>query len=188
VIPWALLLFGEIALSPNCRPIHPTYYGFAVIATATVFVVLWANHVRLIRDGAGGLAKLLGAAALNLLQVLFLSAVLAIALWLATLGSIIDCWPRRELVLQAMQAALPVRASVEERFARAGTLKDIGVGLKVRKADGSSRVYVTPDGIVVISVEEFPATVMYEPVIHNGKLQWRCRGLPEKAMPGSCRD
>jgi len=180
VASWLVLLFAQ-----DCRetPLYPE----VVLATATICITFWANHVR--SDPTTGLrsvGRIIGFAIYDLISLAGLVFVLAIPL--AIVIPHYDCYTPRAKVSEVILAASPIRNEINERFTHNRTLRDVGVGLQVTPSKRVAGGFVTTDGIIVLMSEDPPAVVVIQPQSVEGQITWKCRGSPLKIMPTLCRE
>lgn len=83
----------------------------------------------------------------------------------------------------------PLRLRIEERGLRAGTLKDVSVGLtKPDFRSGTPAAFrIDPDGTILIKGRDEGQVVLLTPTLRSGSITWACVGGPDDAIPKKCR-
>ena len=181
IAPWVVLNF----LANSCEQ-QPSQYGVALL-TATVCIVLWANHlavapVRRFRDAI----RLVGISLYDLIALVTMSVVISLPIWIFT--PIYQCYTPRAKASEVVLAASSYRSVISDRFEQAHSLRDIGKGIAVIPAGRVKKGLVTSDGVIVVASDDPSVVVFLTPEVLGGKLNWRCSGWPQKIMPMLCRE
>jgi len=155
----------------------------AAFLTGTVCILLWANHLTMAPiSGTVGVLRLLGVVIYDLCVLSVLVVLLSIPF------PHYDGYTPRAKVSELILAASGMRTVIAERFDSNHTLANSGLGLKVDPTPRVKSSIVTADGAIVVAGDDPPAVVFLTPFVVEGKLTWKCSGVPEKLMPMVCRE
>lgn len=165
---------------------EPPYYFETTLATGSIFLALWLSHLRAFSvSGWHRIVSVAGGALSDLFRLLLLSIVVAIPI-LITLPAY-QCYTPRAKVAEVILAASTFRAEIDARFAQSKMLRDSGIGLVLKPSGRVKAGFVTNDGVIIAIGEDPPAVVLFQPVVTQGQISWRCQGFPTEIMPRSCR-
>ena len=180
VAAWAVL-----GLAEPCRT--APFYAELSLATLTVCLALWANHVA--RAPLRSQADLCNVVLRSIYDVLTLATLLFV---LSIAGSMVmphfECYTDRARVSEMLLSASPLRESIKDRALAQGTLAHAGQGLKVARMGLVSGGLVTEDGVIVIAGEKPLAVMFLTPTLQASQVVWTCVGYPAPSMPAPCRD
>jgi hypothetical protein len=99
-----------------------------------------------------------------------------------------ECYSSRAKVSEVILAASSYRTQINERFESQKTLDNIGSGIHVELSGRVRSGMVAPDGVIVLASEDPVAVVFLTPHVEQGKLIWKCSGVPKSVLPMSCRE
>lgn len=157
-------------------------YGGAIFLTAMVCITLWANHLAMAPlSKAVDFIALVGYALYDLFALSMLFIVVSIPF------PHYSCYTSRAKVSELLVASSESRTAMSERYARSKSLHDLGKGLVIDKSKRVKEAEVASDGLIILASDDPPAIVFISPMAVDGQLTWKCRGLPNKHMPASCR-
>ena len=125
--------------------------------------------------------RLLALATYDLIAIVVLGALLTIPF------PHYDCYTSRAKVLELIVASSHSRHMMSERFDKSKSLRAIGEGLTIEKSKRVKEGLVTEDGIIILASDDPPAIVLVSPMAVDGQLTWKCRGVPRKFTPISCK-
>ncbi len=163
------------------------FYLQTVIATLTVCFALWLGSERAKpKQGWRFAASTVGWTA-HALVALFI-CLLALCIPLFVLQPAYSCYSDRARVSEMLTANVgELRHEIDERYARRQTLVGIGEGMRVLPKGGVAEGFVSANGVIAVFSEDPRVTLVVEPIETQGKLDWRCHGLPGRQLPIPCR-
>lgn len=166
-----------------CSESHGSFY---ILATATLCILGWANHIRLgaiehLKDFGKWIAGLL----FDLLLLILLGVVCTMALLL--FFPAYQCYGSRAKVAEALMGVASLKNEITDRAEKAGSLGDAGKSLAVPQSKRIAGGMVSPDGQIFVILEDPPAVFTLVPAMRAGRIEWSCEGYPVKYMPAPCR-
>ncbi|WP_342617103.1 hypothetical protein [Rhodoferax sp. GW822-FHT02A01] len=178
---WLALLFS-IGIG-GCST-EPRYWSTAYLAI-TVCIVLWVNHLAIAPvQRARDVLRLVGFAIYDLFSLSVLVVLASIPF--SVLQT--ECYTPRNKVAELMLSGSSYRTQMDERFESQKTLENIGKGIQVELTQRVRSGMVTSDGTIVLASEDPVAVVFLTPHVEQGKLIWKCSGLPKSVLPMPCRE
>ncbi|MDB5807081.1 MAG: hypothetical protein JWN73_4403 [Betaproteobacteria bacterium] len=184
VVMWEALLLRDVCAGPP-------FYAKAALATATLALALWSNHL-----ARAPLRSLRALAAVALRSAYDLLALGLLLLLLALPGFFLlpaaQCYSDRGYVVEVLASATPLREAVAARALAAGSLAHSGAGLKVGRVSLGAGVIVggglvLEDGMIIVVGEKPAVALALTPTLTAGRVEWTCSGFPQQAMPAACR-
>jgi len=155
--------------------------------TFAVLVLAWSNHLMVHPlDNIEKILKFTG----YFLQdfCVFLLLAFLVSLPLAIILPTYDCITPRVKAGEIILSASMARTEIADRFAQSHTLEGSGVGVRVEEFGRLAYTRVMPEGTIILVGKDPAIAVVFEPFLQKGKLEWKCKGYPENAVPASCRD
>jgi hypothetical protein len=183
VLVWVGMAFG-----PDFWPCEaqPSVHVITVLATATICVVLWANHLRYAPiKRMGDIGRIFGGATYDL--VLLVLAFTVIVIPLAVLTPTYECMTDRQKVSMLLASSSTLKQAITERIQENHTLSHTGSGLTITPNNHVSGGLVTADGTIIIASNDPPAVIILTPALHGTEVQWQCQGFPPAQVPSMCR-
>ncbi len=159
--------------------------SFYILATATLCILGWANHICLgaiehLKDLGKWIAGILFD--LLLLVLLYAMCILALSLFLPAY----QCYGSRAKVAEALMGVAFLKNEITDRAEKAGFLSDAGRSLAVPQNKQIAGGMVSPDGQIFVVLEDPPAVFTLVPAMRAGRIEWSCEGYPIKYMPAPC--
>lgn len=183
VLIWVGMAFGPGLWSCEAQP---SVHGITVLATATICVVFWVNHLRYAPiKRMGDIGRIFGGATYDL--VLLVLAFTMIVIPLAVLTPIHECMTDRQKVSVLLANSLNLKQAITERIQATHTLSHAGSGLTITPNNHISDGLVTADGTIVIASNDPPAVIILTPALHGTEVRWQCQGFPRAHVPFMCR-
>lgn len=175
-------MFGVISHA-SC---HEPRQGLDIaLLTSTIWIAFWASSLRV--PELVGWRKVvfttLGAA-YDLLLVTLIFVFIAVPL--AAVFGVYDCYGPRAKVSELVLGASLHRVEINERYASQKTLRDIGKGIDFPAQGRVITGFITADGVIVAVGADPVAVVMLTPTATGTELTWKCMVVPENIAPKSC--
>ena len=184
-LPAVLLVVGVLLLLAQPCKRGPYYVEYIAIAV-TVCLALWSNHVaRAPVQSAHGAALIVGRALYDF--VLLVGLLLLVSFPIAIFLPAYQCYTDRARASEVLLMGSFMRAEIEARAAKLGTLTGAGRGLEITPTGRTRAELVANDGVIVVVGEDPPVVFMLSPTLSGGAVIWKCLGFPEKAVPMTCR-
>jgi type IV pilus assembly protein PilA len=177
---WEFVLLGQ-----QCK--EGPYYFEGALATSTIFIALWTNHLRAAPlQNARSVARIVGGTLFDLLSFALLLIVIAIpfTFFLPTY----QCYTSRARVLEAIVIASSLKTEITQRALAKKSLVNVGVGMQMAPAGRVKGGMVTREGVIIVVIEEPVAVVVLAPKMEGEEVKWECHGFPAKHMPAACRE
>lgn len=161
-------------------------YG-AALTTFTLTSVFWHGYIqgRPI-GGLRGLARVVGRqvrdTAIAALWILLVAALLS---YPADAYRVYLQSKVRELV--SSENVLSQMKTIAGRAVERRSLSQVGVGLELASTAQIASGAIGENGTIAIRGKERPVVLVLQPSLDNGRVRWKCFGMPERIMPDGCR-
>lgn len=155
--------------------------------TAVIAIVVWTNHLRVapIRS-IRSLLLVLARSAWELVKLVAAFALVALPLVVVTPA--VSCLNDRAKTAVVLLGTSAQRSEIAERILQRGSVADAGQGMVFTPSGRATAGLIQNDGSMLIVSGDPPAALVIAPSIGAaGKVEWACKGVPEKAMPLLCR-
>lgn len=155
--------------------------------TAVIGIVVWSNHLRVAPvKSARMLWLVLGRSAWEMVKLVAAFAVVAFPL--ALVSPTASCLHDRAKVATALIGTSAQREEIAKRILQQGSVGGAGQGMVYAPSGRAKAGLIQSDGSIVIVTDDPPTALVLAPSIEApGKVQWTCKGVPEKAVPLTCR-
>ncbi len=181
MLPVSLILLWEYSWYLRRCVEAPRYYEI-VLATVTICLALWTNHLR-----AGHVqtlrtaGRILGGALADLLLLFVLVMLFGIPAPAVTCAS-----PQKLWGLRMYSATDEVRGVIATRILQRHSVSGVGNGLHLEVATWAKTAVITGEGMIVVASDDPPAMLVLRPVLAEGKVNWTCVGTPTQYVARPC--
>ncbi len=179
VLAWTFSLIWD---SRSCG--NGSLYGETALATATIFVSLWTNHIQCgFNAEPRAILRIVGGCLYDILTLFLICLVLSFPVFM--LSPIYDCMTPRAYSTVLLREGSALKQEIERRASQNHGLVGVGAGLTVAVEREGDVGVVLRDGTIVLA--NATAMIILEPSYKDSLVTWSCQGYPSRNVPVECR-